>query len=400
MPPLANIVLKAWPPLSGEELSFEFRGRPSPGLGRNKPVAKGQALARVGDPLAGDVVSPSDGVVLSVSPAKIVMRAGKSAGGRPPERLRLSSLHGEALGEALKRLGAPRPLPPLPGEPALLPSFDPEDGLRTAKALRNDMAPVLKDGAALLQRLWPRAEIAEVLAPGDQPLGAGRIITAKLPYPFTSPKFLKLALFGAHDPAGHGVVPAEILWALGAAARTGLPLDRLPITLQSNPYLAPQGLKIEDVLERLNLAIAGECCLILGGALSGAATARVSRGLDWSMGAARLSSRASLSPPGPCLRCGACRNACPLSLPMDLLGRLPLERWPHLQEAAGALLSGCLACGHCAFRCPSSRPLQALALLAQPRGGPPFALAQGPPFPLSQGPPPSPPQGPPANRPS
>lgn len=57
----------------------------------------------------------------------------------------------------------------------------------------------------------------------------------------------------------------------------------------------------------------------------------------------------------PCIRCGACANACPISL-------LPQQMFWHCQsenfdEAANHNILDCIECGCCSFVCPSKIPL-------------------------------------------
>jgi Na+-translocating ferredoxin:NAD+ oxidoreductase RnfC subunit len=172
------------------------------------------------------------------------------------------------------------------------------------------------------------------------------------------------------------VAAIELLWAMGSAARTSLPPPLIPITIQRFPYLAPLGLTIADALESLNLIALEGDCVVLGGLAAGRPTARLNRGLGWSMGALHLvRARKAPGAPGPCLRCGSCRAACPLDLRIDLLAAFEVERWPGLAARMGETLLGCLRCGACALACPSSRPLMALALMAGPGQKPPsFSL--------------------------
>lgn len=60
-------------------------------------------------------------------------------------------------------------------------------------------------------------------------------------------------------------------------------------------------------------------------------------------------------PVQPCIRCGACVDACPMGLEPYLLstyGRLRM--WA---DAKAADVVDCLECGACSYSCPSSRPL-------------------------------------------
>ena len=57
----------------------------------------------------------------------------------------------------------------------------------------------------------------------------------------------------------------------------------------------------------------------------------------------------------PCIRCGACVNACPMGLEPFLISTLSrLKQW---DEAEQEKIANCIECGSCSYICPASRPL-------------------------------------------
>ncbi len=57
----------------------------------------------------------------------------------------------------------------------------------------------------------------------------------------------------------------------------------------------------------------------------------------------------------PCIRCGACVQACPMGLEPFLLSTLSrLKDW---DEAEAQKIANCIECGSCSYTCPASRPL-------------------------------------------
>jgi electron transport complex protein RnfC len=363
------MVVKAWP-APDRDLVLRLPGRPAAGVRPGRLVARGQLLSEDPDPEGFDLTAPVAGQVAELHPGRLVLRPSPEgeAGGRPPAEIALATLHGAELAAALKRLGVPRPPRPWPDQRAVISALDPEPGLEAAGALWSDRRTTLQAGAEILARLWPGAEIWEVLPARAEPLGAGRVLRLGARFPSSLPALVKKAALGVHDPLARGVALPPVLWAMGAAARTGLPPGLVPATLQRSHYLLPPGLTLADALERVNLIPLHGDVVVIGGLIGGRPTARLDRGLDWSTGAVHLiRARQAPPPPGPCRRCGACRRACPLALPIDLLAARPLGDWPELAPRAGRALAGCLACGACALVCPAARPLTALALMARPR---------------------------------
>ena len=60
-------------------------------------------------------------------------------------------------------------------------------------------------------------------------------------------------------------------------------------------------------------------------------------------------------PEGPCIRCGACIDACPSGLvPMAMAALIKRE---ELEEAERAGVRDCISCGSCSYTCPAHIPL-------------------------------------------
>lgn len=57
----------------------------------------------------------------------------------------------------------------------------------------------------------------------------------------------------------------------------------------------------------------------------------------------------------PCIRCGACVNACPMGLEPFLLSTL--SRLKNYDDAEQEKIANCIECGSCSYICPASRPL-------------------------------------------
>ncbi|MEG1766149.1 MAG: 4Fe-4S dicluster domain-containing protein, partial [Muribaculaceae bacterium] len=57
----------------------------------------------------------------------------------------------------------------------------------------------------------------------------------------------------------------------------------------------------------------------------------------------------------PCIRCGACVNACPMGLEPYLL--MTLSVIDEIEQAEKEKIRNCIECGCCTYSCPASRPI-------------------------------------------
>ncbi|MDR2302880.1 MAG: hypothetical protein LBF38_12710 [Deltaproteobacteria bacterium] len=356
-------VLKAWPVPT--EVSLAFEGRPAPGLKPGRAVSGGELLAVSHDPLTGDLRAPFSARVIELTPNRIDLRFGPGLSGQVPEPLELEKLEGEGLAQALKSLGVDQIEKPPEGEPIIISALNPEPGLELTRALWLDQKPTLERGLKLLNRLWPKSEIIEVLPPKFTALGPKPPTHYKEPFPLTLPSFLRFKILGLKYPRAMGVVSPQTLWAMGTIARSGLPLTLIPTTVHGYHYLAPPGLKLLNALNAVNLKPLTGDLVLLGGLVTGRPAARLERGLKASdLALSLIRSKSLPPPPRPCRLCALCRLACPLNLPIDSIAQVHPGQWPNLQKAAQKALRGCGGCGACALACPSRRPLLLLAKVA------------------------------------
>lgn len=122
-------------------------------------------------------------------------------------------------------------------------------------------------------------------------------------------------------------------------------------------YLTRFGVPISDVIEFAGGCPADTGKIVGGGPMMGKAfqnlsmpcNKRVSSVLFFSTDESR---RHKIS---PCIKCGACVEACPMGLEPYLLSRLSeLERY---EEVEAHNVMDCIDCGSCHFTCPAHRPL-------------------------------------------
>ena len=96
--------------------------------------------------------------------------------------------------------------------------------------------------------------------------------------------------------------------------------------------------------------------IILGGPMMGRTASTLNTPLIKGTSGILLDSRyAHRREAEPCIRCGACVNACPMGLEPFLLSTL--SRLKNYDDAEQEKIANCIECGSCSYICPASRPL-------------------------------------------
>ncbi len=200
--------------------------------------------------------------------------------------------------------------------------------------------------------------------------GADGIRIAALPvrYPQGGEKQLVYALTRRQVPNGGlpldvGVVVCNVgtIYAIDRAIREGRPLiDRITTVggLVNNPgnFFVRIGTPIDALINACGGLQAGVRQFIYGGPMMGMSIARfdipVTKGCS---GLVALGNAAMESNESPCIRCGACKNACPMKLfPSRIDG---YTRHDRFDEAEKLGVMNCIECGCCSFVCPAKRSL-------------------------------------------
>jgi len=188
-------------------------------------------------------------------------------------------------------------------------------------------------------------------------------------YPMGSEKQLILTLTGREVPSGGlpadvGVVNQNVGTAAAVyrAVVRGEPLVDRVVTVAGSALVEPANLEVPigTPIEAVAAACGGYRDLgrlILGGPLMGPAlhttaapVVKESNGLVF-----QRREEVAQEPAMPCIRCGACVEACPVGL-------MPSELYHHarnreLDKAQEYDLFDCIECGSCAWVCPSRLPL-------------------------------------------
>lgn len=118
-------------------------------------------------------------------------------------------------------------------------------------------------------------------------------------------------------------------------------------------------------LSELPFTLPEECRAIVGGPMMGRSAVRLDAPVMKGTSGLTLLKGKGRRQPQPCVRCGACVDACPMGLEPYLLstyGRLRM-----FDEARQADVADCLECGACSWSCPSSRPILDYIRIAKQR---------------------------------
>ncbi len=194
-------------------------------------------------------------------------------------------------------------------------------------------------------------------------------------YPQGGEKQLVEAVTGRRIPSGalpasvgaivHNVATAFAVWQ---AVADGIPLIERIVTVsgdipagQRRNYIAAIGTPLSE----FPFSLPEHAKVIVGGPMMGHAAVRLDAPVTKGTSGLTLLEGKARGPVQPCIRCGACLEACPMGLEPYLLasyGRL--RRW---DDAAANYVADCVECGSCSYSCPSCRPLLDYIRLAKQR---------------------------------
>lgn len=132
-------------------------------------------------------------------------------------------------------------------------------------------------------------------------------------------------------------------------------------------YLTLIGTPVRELLEAAGGFAGDPGKVVVGGPMTGFALASldvpVTKGTSGIVVMERGQLPRSIDRDRPCIRCGRCLDACPMSLqPHAVSLAAGRSDWDAVERYHGA---DCIECGSCAYVCPSSRPLIQLLRLGK-----------------------------------
>jgi electron transport complex protein RnfC len=191
-------------------------------------------------------------------------------------------------------------------------------------------------------------------------------------YPQGAEKMLITSLLGKEVPSGG--IPADIgvaVYNVGTLAQIGdlVPrscglIERVvtvsgPAVEKPGNYLVPIGTPLRFLLEQAGMKEnAGE--VILGGPMMGMSVASldvaITKGVSGAVVLEKVDEDLQRRTVFPCIKCGACLDACPIHLNPSMMGQLAGVRDYETMEQEYHL-NDCFECGCCSYVCPSNIPL-------------------------------------------
>ena len=197
-------------------------------------------------------------------------------------------------------------------------------------------------------------------------------------YPHGAEKILVQVATGRRVPAGQipSSVGCSVLNVSGLAVlqnfiETGMPLTTRRITVDGPAVKtpcnvrAPIGTSVADILAFTHLK-KDPAKIIAGGPMMGTAQIDAAVPITKQTNAILVFDKEhdlTDRRQSPCIRCGRCATACPMSLMPTLIERFAkINDVPSLQRVGVGV---CMECGSCAYSCPAHRPLVQYMRLAK-----------------------------------
>ncbi|MEW5767757.1 MAG: electron transport complex subunit RsxC [bacterium] len=196
------------------------------------------------------------------------------------------------------------------------------------------------------------------------------VVTLEAKYPQGAEKQLIAAIVGREVPSGGlpmdvGCVVQNVgtAAAITQAVTTRRPLIDRIVTVTGPGIASPQNIRVRSgssfsfVIDQCGGLKGEPGKVIMGGPMMGIAQASLDVPVIKGTSGILVFPRAEIPPdqPGPCISCGRCLRACPMSLMPSIIGILAENE--RFEEAKRYNLLDCVECGCCAYVCPARRPM-------------------------------------------
>lgn len=198
-----------------------------------------------------------------------------------------------------------------------------------------------------------------------------KVVAVPTRYPHGAEKMLIKTILNREVPSGKlpvsiGVVVQNVGTAMAIcdAVRNGIPLIERVVTVSGSAIKEPKNLNLRlgttfaDAIEQCGGLKSPPEKLIMGGPFMGVtqytADVPVIKGANGIL--AFTEEEINDGPESPCIRCGACLQACPMRLNPSMLSILG-ERSLADEALNEYHLLDCMECGCCAFVCPAKRKI-------------------------------------------
>jgi len=194
------------------------------------------------------------------------------------------------------------------------------------------------------------------------------VVSLKTRYPQGAEKSLIKVILGREVPMGGlpfhvGALVQNVgtLYALYEAAVKGIPLIKRVVTVtgdgvtQPSNFLVRIGTNMREVLEAAGADLENAEKLIVGGPMMGISVKTPEIPVLKSTSGIIIMRKVYKGKVYPCLYCGRCVYACPLSITTTRLVKyIQAEMW---DQAKAFGLFNCMECGVCSYVCPANIPL-------------------------------------------
>ena len=213
-----------------------------------------------------------------------------------------------------------------------------------------------------------KQDAIEIMGAAAREADGVKVVGLPVRYPQGGEKQLVYALTRRQVPNGGlprdvGVVVCNVgtVYAIDQAIRKGRPLiERITTVggLVNNPgnFLVRIGTPIDHLIDACGGLQSHVRQFIYGGPMMGMAIARfdipVTKGCS---GLVALGEEAMEPKESPCIKCGACREACPMKLFPSRIDAFC--RHDRFEDAEKIGVMNCIECGCCSFVCPAKRSL-------------------------------------------